>query len=63
MTKVVAAMLHGIHVTKANLNYHGPVTPDPDHCEAAGIFPLESVEIWNKNRGARISTESPGAAS
>ncbi|KLK92513.1 hypothetical protein AA309_14365 [Microvirga vignae] len=56
MRKVVAAKLHGIHVTEANLNYHGSITLDPDHCEEAGIFPLEFVEIWNKNSGARIST-------
>jgi aspartate 1-decarboxylase len=56
MRKIVAAKLHGIHVTEANLNYHGSITLDPDHCEAAGIFPLEFVEIWNKNSGARIST-------
>ncbi|QRM33134.1 aspartate 1-decarboxylase [Microvirga sp. VF16] len=56
MRKVVAAKLHGIHVTEANLNYHGSITLDPDHCEEAGILPLEFVEIWNKNSGARIST-------
>ncbi|QRM32342.1 aspartate 1-decarboxylase [Microvirga sp. VF16] len=56
MRKVVAAKLHGIHVTEANLNYHGSITLDPDHCEEAGICPLEFVEIWNKNSGARIST-------
>jgi aspartate 1-decarboxylase len=54
--KVVAAKLHGIHVTGANLNYHGSITLDPDHCEEAGIYPLEFLEIWNKNSGARIST-------
>jgi aspartate 1-decarboxylase len=53
--KVVAAKLHGICVTGANLNYHGSITLDPDHCEEAGIYPLEFVEIWNKNSGARIS--------
>jgi aspartate 1-decarboxylase len=56
MRKVVAAKLHGIHVTDANLNYHGSITLDPVHCEAAGILPLEFVEIWNKSSGARIST-------
>ncbi|MPR08978.1 aspartate 1-decarboxylase [Microvirga tunisiensis] len=56
MRKVVAAKLHGIHVTEANLNYHGSITLDPEHCEEAGIFPLEFVEIWNKSSGARIST-------
>lgn len=56
MRKVVAGKLHGIHVTDANIDYHGSVTLDPDHCEAAGILPMEFVEIWNKNSGARIST-------
>ncbi|CAN7698444.1 aspartate 1-decarboxylase [Mesorhizobium sp. LjRoot246] len=56
MRKIVAGKLHGIHVTEANLNYHGSITLDPDHCEAAGILPMEFVEIWNKNSGTRIST-------
>ncbi|CAH2604862.1 Aspartate 1-decarboxylase [Rhodovastum atsumiense] len=56
MRKVVAAKLHGITVTESNLNYHGSITLDPDHCEAAGLLPMEFVEIWNRNSGARIST-------
>lgn len=56
MRKLVAGKLHGIHVTESNLNYHGSITLDPDHCEEAGILPMEFVEIWNKNSGARIST-------
>ncbi|MEZ0000220.1 aspartate 1-decarboxylase [Sinorhizobium fredii] len=56
MRKLVAGKLHGIRVTEANLNYHGSITLDPDHCEAAGILPMEFVEIWNKNSGARLST-------
>ncbi|GAA4111714.1 aspartate 1-decarboxylase [Aminobacter aganoensis] len=56
MRKIVAGKLHGIHITEANLNYHGSITLDPDHCEEAGILPMEFVEIWNKNSGARIST-------
>ncbi|SJM30181.1 aspartate 1-decarboxylase [Mesorhizobium delmotii] len=56
MRKIVAGKLHGIHVTEANLDYHGSITLDPDHCEAAGLLPMEFVEIWNKNSGARIST-------
>ena len=43
-------------MTEANLNCHGSITLDPDHCEEAGILPMEFVEIWNKNSGARIST-------
>ena len=56
MIKVLRAKLHGIRVTSADLDYHGSITLDPEHCEAAGIYPLEFVDIWNKNSGARIST-------
>lgn len=56
MRKIVAGKLHGICVTEANLDYHGSITLDPDHCEAAGFLPMEFVETWNKNSGARIST-------
>ena len=56
MMKVIRAKLHGIRVTSADLNYHGSITLDPEQCEQAGIFPMEFVEIWNKNSGARIST-------
>ncbi|MER9082767.1 aspartate 1-decarboxylase [Mesorhizobium sp. M0895] len=56
MRKIVAGKLHGIHVTEANLNYHGSITLDPDHCEEAGILPMDSWETWSKTSGARIST-------
>ncbi|MEJ0093668.1 MAG: aspartate 1-decarboxylase [Methylocella sp.] len=56
MRKLIGGKLHGIRVTESNLDYHGSITLDPAHCEAAGIFPLEFVEVWNKNSGARIST-------
>ena len=56
MIKVIRAKLHEIKVTNADLEYHGSITLDPEHCEAAGIYPLEFVEIWNKSSGARIST-------
>ncbi|MDX8522805.1 aspartate 1-decarboxylase [Mesorhizobium dulcispinae] len=56
MRKVVAAKLHGITVTGSDLNYHGSITLDPDHCDEAGVLPLEFVEIWNRSSGARIST-------
>lgn len=56
MLKVVRAKLHAIRVTGADLNYHGSITLDPEHCTEAGIYPLEFVEIWNKHSGARLST-------
>lgn len=56
MIKVIRAKLHGICVTGADLNYHGSITLDPEQCHAAGIYPLEFVEIWNRTTGARITT-------
>lgn len=56
MIQILRAKLHGIHVTGADLNYHGSITLDPDTCRQAGIYPLEFVSIWNKNNGQRIST-------
>ena len=56
MRRYVRAKLHGVRVTGADLNYHGSITLDPEVCRAAGLDPLEFVEIWNKMSGARIST-------
>ena len=56
MIQVVRAKLHGIRVTGAELDYHGSITLDPEICREAGIYPLEFVEIWNKNSGQRINT-------
>lgn len=56
MIQIVRAKMHGIRVTGADLNYHGSITLDPDQCAKAGIYPLEFVDIWNKNSGARLST-------
>ncbi|MGB0682664.1 MAG: aspartate 1-decarboxylase [Magnetovibrionaceae bacterium] len=56
MIQIVRAKLHGIRVTNADLHYHGSITLDPEHIEAAGLVPMEFVDIWNKNSGARLST-------
>ena len=53
---MMIAKLHGLRVTGALLDYEGSIELDPDHCDAAGMLPLEFVEIWNKTTGARIST-------
>lgn len=54
--RVLRAKLHGLRVTGADLDYQGSITLDPVHCAEASIHPLEFVEIWNKNSGARIVT-------
>ena len=56
MIQVIRAKLHALRVTGADLGYHGSITLDPEICALAGIYPLEFVEIWNKNSGARITT-------
>ncbi|GLK81581.1 aspartate 1-decarboxylase [Methylopila turkensis] len=56
MQRFVRAKLHGLRVTGADLNYHGSITIDAELCRAAGLEPLEFVEIWNKMSGARLST-------
>ena len=56
MLRIIRAKMHGIRVTGADLHYHGSITLDPDHCAKAGIYPMEFVEIWNKNSGARLTT-------
>lgn len=53
---IIRAKLHDIRVTDADIDYQGSVTLDPELCEAVGMVPLEFVEIWNKNSGARITT-------
>jgi aspartate 1-decarboxylase len=53
---VIRAKLHGLRVTGADLHYHGSITLDPEHCDRAGLYPTEFVEIWNKNSGARLTT-------
>jgi aspartate 1-decarboxylase len=56
LRSMMIAKLHGLRVTGAELHYEGSIALDPDHCDAAGILPLEFVDIWNKTTGARIST-------
>lgn len=56
MLKIIRAKFHGIYVTNADLDYHGSITLDPIFCKILKIYPLEFVEIWNKNNGARFST-------
>lgn len=56
MLKIIRAKFHGIFVTGADLNYQGSITLDPIQCQTLKIYPLEFVEIWNKNNGARFST-------
>ena len=48
--------LHRATVTQADINYVGSVTIASDLLKAAGILPLERVQIVNINNGARLET-------
>ena len=48
--------IQGLHVTKAELYYEGSITIDVKILEAAGIMPMEKVEVLNINNGARLET-------
>ena len=56
VVNVIRAKLHGLRGTGADLHYHGSITLDPEHCDQAGLYPTEFVDVWNKNTGARLST-------
>ena len=60
MRRIVAGKLHCIHVTDANIDYHGSVTLDPDHCEQAGILHRHHmVHATAEQRGLRAPA-APG---
>ena len=54
--RLMHAKLHRVRVTKANLNYVGSISIDPELLEKVGILPLEEVDIINLNNGKRFST-------
>ncbi|WP_352667862.1 aspartate 1-decarboxylase [Mesorhizobium sp. M0166] len=43
--EIVAGKLHGIHVTKANLYYHGLITLDPERCEGRAVRQLSKLQV------------------
>jgi aspartate 1-decarboxylase len=48
--------IHRCTVTRADLDYVGSITLDPDLCEAAGFLENEKIDIYDVTNGARIST-------
>ena len=52
----VAAKIHDVTVTDANLRYIGSVTIAAELLDAAGIDPYEQVDIVNLNNGNRWTT-------
>ena len=56
LRQVLAAKLHHVTVTEANVNYVGSITIDQDLMERVGMYPGELVHIWNGTNGERLQT-------
>ena len=50
------AKIHRATVTDANVDYIGSITLDPKLMMAAGLLPLEQVDVLNVSNGTRLST-------
>lgn len=48
--------LHRATVTQANIDYVGSITIDSELLKAAGILPLEKVQVVDVNNGQRLET-------
>src|SRR3954469_24861799 len=63
--KVLKSKLHLATVTRADLNYHGSLTIDPDLMDAVGLYPYEAILVSNVATGLRAETYAlpgtPGA--
>jgi aspartate 1-decarboxylase len=50
------AKIHRATVTDANVDYIGSITLDPKLMRAAGLLPLEQVDVLNVSNGSRLTT-------
>jgi aspartate 1-decarboxylase len=50
------AKIHRATVTDARVDYIGSITLDPKLMRAAGLLPLEQVDVLNVNNGSRLTT-------
>lgn len=50
------AKIHRATVTDARVDYIGSITLDPRLLRAAGLLPLEQVDVLNVSNGARLTT-------
>ena len=63
--KVLKSKIHLATVTRADLNYHGSLTIDPELMKAVGLLPYEAILVSNVATGLRAETYAlagtPGA--
>ena len=55
--RMAVAKLHAVTVTRADLHYVGSITIDEDLIDAAGMTPLQMVQITNQSTGAFWQTD------
>lgn len=48
--------IHRAVVTHVDIDYEGSLAIDEDIMDAAGLRPLERIEVWNVTNGKRFST-------
>jgi aspartate 1-decarboxylase len=48
--------IHRARVTGANVDYIGSITLDPRLMRAAGLLPMEQVDVLNTSNGTRLTT-------
>ena len=56
LRQVLAAKLHHVTVTEADVNYIGSITIDQDLMDRVGLYPGELVHVWNATNGERLET-------
>lgn len=56
LRQVLAAKLHHLTVTEADVNYVGSITIDEDLLERVGLHAGELVHVWNVTNGERLET-------
>jgi aspartate 1-decarboxylase len=54
--KILKSKLHLATVTRADLNYHGSLTIDPELMEAVGLVAYEAIVVSNVATGQRAET-------
>jgi aspartate 1-decarboxylase len=53
---MLRAKIHGVSVTRTDLNYEGSLTLDSNLMEEAGMSSYEQIQIYNITNGERFTT-------
>ncbi len=56
MRHFLLGKIHRATVTRADLDYVGSITLDPDLIDAAGFLENEKIDIYDVTNGSRLST-------